>query len=127
MAKMGRPRIEFTKDQKEAFEVLMGIPFVTCEIISTFFKVGESTLVRWIKREYKCTFDDLKEQKQGNLKLKLAGKQFEMAMRGNVPMAIWLGKQWLGQSEKIEQKIQQRVEEFKIGWADETDPADSST
>lgn len=32
----------------------------------------------------------------------LRGKQFEMAMKGNVAMLIWLGKQLLGQREKID-------------------------
>lgn len=33
----------------------------------------------------------------------LRRKQFEVAMHGNVAMLIWLGKQYLGQTEKVEQ------------------------
>jgi hypothetical protein len=28
--------------------------------------------------------------------------QFNLAVSGNVPMAIWLGKQWLGQKNRVE-------------------------
>ncbi len=37
-----------------------------------------------------------------NLKERLKRKQIETAMKGNVTMLIWLGKQYLGQKEKIE-------------------------
>jgi hypothetical protein len=105
--KMGRPKL-LDNDEKtmQQFEALMGIPFVTCESICHFFKVSESTLVRWIKDTYDgTTFDDLKEQKKNNLKLNLAGKQYETAMKGNVVMQIWLGKNWLGQTDKQETTI----------------------
>lgn len=107
---MGRPRVleaRFKQAMQESkvkatFETLMGIPFVTSEIIAEFFKTENDTLCRWVKREYNCTFADLKAQKHSNMKLKLAGKQFEVAMGGNIAMLIWLGKQYLGQSDKSE-------------------------
>ena len=37
-----------------------------------------------------------------NLKKRLKRKQIEVAMKGNVTMLIWLGKQYLGQAEKVE-------------------------
>ena len=36
------------------------------------------------------------------LKKRLKRKQIEVAMNGNVVMLIWLGKQYLGQADKIE-------------------------
>ena len=40
-------------------------------------------------------------EKDKELRLvELRKKQFEMAMDGNVQMLIWLGKQYLGQSDK---------------------------
>jgi len=36
------------------------------------------------------------------MRIKLAQKQYEVAMSGNVTMLIWLGKQYLSQSEKQE-------------------------
>ena len=38
-----------------------------------------------------------------NLKERLKRKQISVAMQGNVTMLIWLGKQYLGQAEKIEE------------------------
>ena len=39
---------------------------------------------------------------RGILKKRLKKKQIDVAMQGNVTMLIWLGKQYLGQAEKIE-------------------------
>ena len=36
------------------------------------------------------------------MRMKLAQKQFELAMDGNVTMLVWLGKQYLGQTDKQE-------------------------
>lgn len=113
MSKMGRPKL-LDNDEKtrKQFETLMGIPFVTSQVISDFFGVGNSTFIRWVKQTYGLTFDELKAQKQEGLKLKLAGKQFEVAMQGNVSMLIWLGKQWLGQRDK--EDIDLSSKEIKI-------------
>jgi hypothetical protein len=35
-------------------------------------------------------------------RMSLRGKQFELAMKGNVAMCIWLGKQLLGQTDKYD-------------------------
>lgn len=101
---MGRPPVEWSEDKISLFHNLMGIPFVTEEAVCDILKVSPSSLLRWIKKTYSVTFDELKEQKQAGMKLKLSGKQYETAMKGNPAMLIWLGKQWLGQSDKLEQK-----------------------
>lgn len=41
-------------------------------------------------------------REQGNHSLRL--KQYQKAMEGNPTMLIWLGKQYLGQSDKVESK-----------------------
>lgn len=99
--KMGAPKKEIDKD---LFEVLMGIPFVDSESLAAVFKVSTDTISRFVKAEYSVTFAELKAQKRGNIKLKLAAKQYEVAMKGNISMLIWLGKQYLGQAEKQEVK-----------------------
>ena len=38
---------------------------------------------------------------RANLKQRLKKKQIQVAMSGNVAMLIWLGKQYLDQSEKV--------------------------
>lgn len=42
-------------------------------------------------------------------KTSLRRKQWEMALAGNVTMLVWLGKQYLGQSEKVETNDDTRV------------------
>jgi hypothetical protein len=106
---------------KETFEALMCFPFVTLEGIADFFKCNKQTIQRWVKRQYNCTFDTLKAKKWEGMKTKLLGKQLDMALKGNIQMLVHLGKNYLDQTEKIEQKIDVKVTEFKIGWADETD------
>lgn len=48
----------------------------------------------------KRNFEIFLTKGKGNLKKRLKRKQIEVAMKGNVVMLIWLGKQYLGQTEK---------------------------
>ena len=116
---MGRPPIEWSEAKVQLFDELMGIPFVTEEAVADIMKVSISSLVRWLKKTRGVTFDDLKKQKHEGLRLKLAGKQYELAMKGNPSMLIWLGKQWLGQSDKMDQKINEQ-DGFRIVLEDYT-------
>lgn len=101
---MGRPPIEWPEEKVKLFQSLMGIPFVNEEAVCDILNVSVSSLTRWLKKTYGVTFDELKRQKHEGMKLKLAGKQYELAMKGNPAMLVWLGKQWLKQTDKIEQK-----------------------
>ena len=69
---------------------------------SSILGVSDDTLERRIQEEHECTFAEYREQKRAPLRVKLGQKQFEVAMNGNVTMLIWLGKQWLGQTDKQE-------------------------
>lgn len=55
-----------------------------------------------IKREKGVTFSEYRETQHCGAKFKLAQKQFEVAMSGNPSLLIFLGKNWLGQSDKID-------------------------
>lgn len=48
----------------------------------------------------KRNFEIFLTKGKGDLKKRLKRKQIEVAMKGNVVMLIWLGKQYLGQTEK---------------------------
>lgn len=95
---MPRPRIEINK---EMFESLCGI-FCTLEEIACIFKCSEDTIERWCKREYKKSFADVYKKESMKGKASIRRTQFELAKR-SVPMAIWLGKQYLGQRDVVEQ------------------------
>jgi DNA-binding CsgD family transcriptional regulator len=49
----------------------------------------------------KRKFENFLTKGRANLKKRLKKKQIDVAMQGNVSMLIWLGKQYLDQSEKV--------------------------
>lgn len=78
----------------------------TQEEIVEWTKVSQQTLDRRVKRDKGLkTFGEYLKQKAQIGHVSLRRKQMQIAMQGNVTMLIWLGKQRLKQSDKIEQKI----------------------
>ena len=68
------------------------------------------TLNRGLKRDGFGGFTDYFEQKSSFGKASLRRRQYKLAEEGNPTMLIWLGKQWLGQSEKKEITIADKEE-----------------
>ena len=97
---MARPQKQIDKTQ---FEKLCGLQ-CTKEEICGFFDLTDKTLESWCKRTYKAGFSEVFRQKRGTGKISLRRYQFELAKK-NANMAIWLGKQYLGQSDKPEENI----------------------
>lgn len=106
MPRTGRP----TKDyDKKTFEDLVGIG-CTAEEICWFFRDGTGktanmdTLSRWCKRTYDLTFQEYRRQNGAMaLKIKLRQAQMRLAER-SAPMAIFLGKNYLGQTDEPQPK-----------------------
>lgn len=92
---MARPLKEIDKDQ---FENLCGLQ-CTKEEICAWFDVSEKTLNAWCKRTYKAGFSLVFAQKRGKGKISLRRYQFQLAKK-NANMAIFLGKQYLNQSDQ---------------------------
>jgi len=90
----GRPRKEIDKRQ---FEALCSIQCNKEEICSVL-DCGEKTLTAWCEREYGVGFCDIYKIKSAGGKASLRRYQFELAKR-NASMAIFLGKQYLGQKD----------------------------
>lgn len=97
MARTGRPRIEIDLEQ---FKKLCAIQCTLGEIAS-WFKCSEDTIENWCKRELKMNFSEAFKTWSADGKISLRRTQFKMAEH-NVSMAIWLGKQYLGQKEMQE-------------------------
>lgn len=97
---MARPRTEIDKQQ---FENLCAFQ-CTKEEIAGWFHCSEDTIERWCKREYKKCFAVVFAEKRGIGRISLRRSQFRMAEH-NPTMAIWLGKQYLGQKEQQEVTI----------------------
>lgn len=94
----GRPKKQIDKAQ---FEKLCGLQ-CTLEEFCCYFDCDNKTLEKWCKRTYKQNFSEIFKVKKGNGKISLRRKQFELAMSGNSTMLIWLGRNMLGQTDKIE-------------------------
>lgn len=101
MAKMGRPRIEI---DWEEFDKLCKIQ-CTLEEIAGWFNCSEDTIENRVKEMHGITFSEYFKQKRASGKISLRRKQFQTAQSGNVSMLIWLGKQYLNQSDKREENI----------------------
>ena len=97
---MARPRKEI--DQKQ-FENLCGLQ-CTLDEFCGWFNVTDKTLDSWCKRTYGKHFSEVFREKRGTGKISLRRAQFQLAQT-NATMAIWLGKQYLGQRDQIETTI----------------------
>ena len=96
MAKIGRPRKEIDKVQ---FENLCGLQCTEVEIAS-FFSCSVDTVERWCKREYDKSFAEVFKKYAAIGKISLRRNQMKLSER-SASMAIWLGKQMLGQEDKM--------------------------
>lgn len=88
--KVGRPKIEINEDQLEKLSSIL----CTMEEMASFFGCSVDTLER--------NFADTIKKGKDKGRMSLRRMQFEKAQTGNTTMLIWLGKQLLGQKDKIE-------------------------
>lgn len=100
MARTGRPRKEINQ---KLFENLCGIQCTELEICAVL-DCSEDTLNRWCKRTYGATFADTYKSKSLMGKSSLRRMQLKLAEK-SASMAIWLGKQYLGQKDQPESSI----------------------
>ncbi len=77
---------------KDVIEAKAG-RFCSVEEIASFVGADPDT----VRDNYKTELDN----GRNHARRMLRSKQYDLAMAGNVTMLIWLGKQYLGQSEKI--------------------------
>lgn len=92
--KMGRPKIEIDQLQ---FEKLCSIQCTLVEI-ADWFECSEDTIERFCKETYNKTFAESFKKHSSGGKTSLRRAQFALAKK-NATMAIWLGKQYLGQKD----------------------------
>lgn len=100
MAKMGRPQIEIDETQ---FVKLCELQ-CTEEEIAGFFDCSVDTIERWCKRTFDRTFADVFRTKAMRGRIALRRYQLKHAEK-NASMAIFLGKNWLNQTDKVEQTV----------------------
>ena len=88
------------KIDKKQFENLCGLQCTINEVCD-FFDVEDDTLNSWCKKTYGTTFSEVFKLKRGKGQISLRRMQWKLAEK-NPTMAIFLGKQYLGQKDKIE-------------------------
>lgn len=98
--KGGRPKKQI--DQK-MFENMCAIQCTKDEICS-ILDIDEKTLTRWCKDTYSMGFSEIFKKKSKIGLMSLRRTQFKLAEK-NASMAIFLGKQYLGQKDVIQQEI----------------------
>ena len=98
--KGGRPKFEIDYTKLDAMCAI----HCTGEESAAILGVDYDTLNRALKRDGNGGFADYFKLKGAGGKMSLRRKQYDQAMSGNSTMLIWLGKQWLNQSEKIEER-----------------------
>lgn len=100
------------------FDLLDDLCGIMCTLneIAGIFHCSPDTIERRVKKERGMTFKDYWEMNSAPGKVSVRRSQFALAQAGNATMLIWLGKQYLGQSDKTELAVDQDLirEEIQI-------------
>ncbi len=108
----GRPKKEINWTEFDKLCTLQ----CTEQEIADWFEMTRDTLEARIKETYSVSFSTKFAQKRGRGKIALRRMQMQTAENGNPTMQIWLGKQYLKQSDKMEEK---NISEIKIDITDD--------
>ncbi len=94
----GRPKIHIDWSEMDKLCLIQ----CTLSEIANWFNCSEDTIKLRCKEEKNDTFTGYFKKKSTGGKISLRRSQFKYANNGSVPLLIWLGKQYLGQSERQE-------------------------
>lgn len=86
----------------------------TGEEIAGVLGISYDTLQRASKRELGVPFADYIAQKRSGGKMSLRRKQYSTAMEGNPTMLVWLGKNWLNQTDKQDIVHDHNITAFEV-------------
>jgi hypothetical protein len=95
---MGRPKLEIDVN------LLEGLARIGCTNVEIAALMGCS--VQTLLNRFLANLD----KGRSEMKMKLRREQIRQAERGNVAMLIWLGKQYLGQADKRDLTITDKVQ-----------------
>jgi hypothetical protein len=99
---MARPSKELEDIEFNGWDQLDAlIVWASQEYCAEKLGISVDSLARRLK-EAGYSFAEYKHKKKENLRINLLKKQYDVAMAGNVSMLIWLGKNELGQKDKLE-------------------------
>ena len=98
----GRPRVDIDYDQLKKLCVIQ----CTGEECAAMLGLDYETLNRRLKQDGHGGFKEYFAQNSSGGKASLRRRQFQAAMEGQPTMLVWLGKQWLGQTDRQETTLQ---------------------
>lgn len=112
--KIGRPEIEFDEKDLKVIETFGEIK-ASYELMAGHFGCSKATIIRRME-DGESEFCNRYKKGLSATKELLAKKQIEIAMKGNTTMLIWLGKQYLDQSDKQDIKQAHTLEGTFADW-----------
>jgi hypothetical protein len=111
--KGGRPRKELDLEQLQSLAEIQ----CTAEECAAVMKVSVATIDRRLKEAGYAGFDEFHKMFGQDGKASLRRLQWKAAQGGNTAMLIWLGKQWLGQSDRQEIKTDNSTDnKITLSW-----------
>jgi len=99
---MGRPRKPWNPIE---FEKLCAM-CATEDEICAWYDFTHDTLVSRCKETYKQTFSDAYKRFSAHGKMSVRRMQLDLALKGDRTMLVWLGKQMLRQTDRVENKVE---------------------
>ncbi len=98
MAKMGRPKIAIDLDQLESMMKLSP----SIQETADFFRCSHDVIERFVKEKFQETFASFRDKRAVHTRMSIKRKMIEKALSGDNTMLIWLSKNMLGMSDKVE-------------------------
>lgn len=80
------------------------------EEIATAMDISVNQLEERVQKKFGIKFLEYFNIKRQNGFTSLRTRQYQLAMSGNPTMLIWLGKNWLGQTDKAELSVNGKVD-----------------
>lgn len=113
MKTMARPPVNFKNFSDREFRFLVMIQ-CTINEIAAFYQVGERTLRNMVNKLYGMEFEALAKLLSPGIKVGLRRSQWRNALGGNAQMQIFLGKNYLGQSDRVDLTTKDQ----SLNWSD---------
>lgn len=109
MAKMGRPKKEINWDELDRLCAI----HCTRQEIADWFGVHEDTIDNHCKEVHGVSFSVYYAQNKSKGKMSLRRRQYTKAMDGDTTMLLWLGKNWLDQSDSSRLELSRNEDNYK--------------
>jgi len=110
----GRPKLLLENIECDGWDLLDALCiWATAEYCAEQLGISSDTLVWRIEDRYGISYPEYKTKRREPLMVNLFRRQYEVAMGGNTTMLIWLGKNYLNQSDQQKATIES-LEPIKI-------------